>query len=154
MRHSELVCTVKPLSRIAASATLAAALAVSRAYGAPPLVSVSTDPIHRAAADWVSCNDKVYAFLRVPPKSSGSHLLEGRWYRPDVRQQEYTKIPLELGLRSPQVLDLWLQFERVNDAVNPWFTHADDEAFDGRWTLDVFWDGKKIASTRFMVRCA
>jgi len=101
-----------------------------------------------------SCyTDRVYAILKLPQKAKGKHLLEGKWYKPDGKIQEYTRIPLELSETGEDSVHIWLQFHLVQDVVDVFRTRTEEEEFDGDWTVDVFWDGKRVATGRFAVRC-
>lgn len=105
-----------------------------------------------AALEEFACNETIYANIRLPQKSTGTHLLEGRWIKPDGSQQEYTKVQLEL--KEPQdLVYMWLKFERASDVVDALFTRHEDDDLEGVWKLDVFWDRKKVATKKFSLHC-
>ena len=116
-------------------------------------LAVSSSPFGPLPAASLSCNDKVYAHIRLSTPTAGTHLLEGRWYLPDGRLKEYTKVPLVLKAAQDQ-LQLWLKIERAGDTTDVFFTHSDEDELDGLWTLDVYWDKKKVASRKFKLHCA
>ena len=104
-----------------------------------------------------SCyGDTVYAWLQLPQKATGKHLLEGFWYNPNGVIQERTEVPLDLSPAGVQKVGLWLKFhvERpdIIDAVLPSFDI--NEEFEGTWKVDVFWDNKKVATSAFTVTCS
>jgi len=128
-------------------------LAPFSAAAADYSVMITTDIVRFSTATASSCNDKVHAIVTLPKVTTGTHVLEGKWYRPDGVQQEYTKVPLELEPPGQKRLQLWLRIERASDAVDALFTHHEDEEFDGMWTIVVYWDGKKVATKKFNVHC-
>jgi hypothetical protein len=117
-------------------------------------VTVTTDTVFISSSTSFSCNDKIFALIKMPEKSTGTHLLEGRWFKPDGGQKEYTRVPLELKGRGEDRFQLWLKIERAGDAVDAFFTHYDDDDLDGLWTLDIYYDGKKKATAKFTLHCA
>ena len=139
------------MSRWALGAVLAL-LAVSPSRAASYEVKLSTTSAGIEKKDPFSCyQDKVYAFLTLPQKIKGNHVLEGKWFKPDHALQEDTKIPLDLSDPRDSFF-LWLEFHVVDDAVDMFLARPLDD-FNGDWTLVLYLDGKEAAQKRFSVRC-
>ncbi|MGA2090656.1 MAG: hypothetical protein ABSH12_04255 [Endomicrobiales bacterium] len=95
-----------------------------------------------------SGTDTVYACLQLPQKSTGKHLLEGLWYKPDGDIQEHTKVPVDLSPAGAQKVMMWLKFY-----IKTNITRLIPNEFEGTWKLDVFWDNNKVATSTFTVTC-
>lgn len=108
----------------------------------------------KASALFYCQHDRVYANVDLSRGVKGNNVLEGFWYRPDGKLQEHTKLPLELGSKAGKRFFMWLKFhvekKGLEDMIVPDFK---DEAFDGDWKVEVFWNNQKVAASTFTVRC-
>jgi hypothetical protein len=132
---------------------------VAAASAAEPAVRVSARPDGAESPAAFPCKDRVYAQATFPADAApGPHKLAALWVRPDGTVQEHTKLDVALPAAGPKTATLWLQFEEKRKSIFDEFVFggdygADASPFQGRWTVKVLLDGKKVGEARFEVSC-
>lgn len=101
-------------------------------------------------AEVFDCREKVYVY--VSGFSPGNHLIEGFWYNPAGKQQEYTRY--EFSFRGQPVW-LWLKLHpstggRLFGGIDP---GAGMGEFIGKWKVTIYLDGKFLKTLFFYVTC-
>lgn len=121
----------------------------------PYKLLLTNDPAERKPTQIFSCySDKVYAYLRLPQKTKGKHVLDGYWYKPDGKLQEHAEIPLEFKSAGEDLAHLWLKFHVERPSPSDLlFPNLELQAFEGDWKVEVLWDQKNVATSTFTVRC-
>lgn len=108
-------------------------------------------PKHRTHFE---CSDKIYSVLEIDDLSKGKHDFSLRWNDPAGEELERVDYPFTVTQQKTR-LWAWLNLIRSRGAgmiqwINP---AAGLEEFIGPWVVDVYIDGKKLASESFSVDC-
>jgi len=116
------------------------------------VVTLGEGPGDTPARAEFSCSERVWARVAFAAPQRGPHLLEARWIRPDGRVQERARIPVDLGEGAGGV-HAWLDF---GDGPGLWerlFGLKPDRTFNGRWKVELTWDGAPLETKEMEVRC-
>jgi hypothetical protein len=99
------------------------------------------------------CRGTIHGYVAFARPYQGSHLLESIWYGPGGVVMEKTKTALDGG-RNLQTAYVALQFdEKTRGPFRPIPVQGDNTALNGRWTLEVRWDGQTALRRPFTLHC-
>jgi hypothetical protein len=100
------------------------------------------------------CSGMIHGYLTLPDKAFGTHQLEARWTNPNGVVLEDFKTTLDCGISGRQTAYVYLRFQEIRPPGSLGIEKSEDaEDYAGRWTVEVFWDGKTLVKTHFDVSC-
>lgn len=100
------------------------------------------------------CQEKeIFVYIAgIPP---GSHTLEGFWYNPTGKQQEYTKYSFISRGERGELVWLWLRLHTGTggELFGGLGLGIGMRDFEGKWRVTIYLDGKKISQKVFLIFC-
>lgn len=100
------------------------------------------------------CAGFVFAKFALPPFSTGEHLIEGKWVRPDGFIQERSQLSVNADSAENQTAYLYLRFEDHGmDTLDFGLNNFHSHPFNGNWRLEIQKDGKPVVAKSFQVKC-
>jgi hypothetical protein len=144
---------MQPFKRVVCLASLTGSLVLLPMISSAQIL-LTNRPNGLEPTETFACSDRVYAYVTLPTPQVGEHKLEGRWISPTGEVKEAVQKSMKLRAPGQQIVYVWLDFGEeggllgsVRDA------NENPSAHDGKWKVQVLWDGKPAATSDFEVKC-
>ena len=114
---------------------------------------LTRDLYERKATDRFDCQKivKIYAYIEWENISRGDHILEGVWFNPSGKQQEYTRYKFTVDEKTQQSAWLWIELHPASGKfIDPF---AGMGKFVGKWKVVLYLDGELLGKKIFYVLC-
>jgi hypothetical protein len=101
------------------------------------------------------CRGTIHGYLTFSRPVSGAHTIEGLWRDPRGKAVEHSQDEIHFAPPGRRTAAVWLTFPSPGVRWNPLDTEeaAGDPTRQGRWSLEVLLDGRRIARSNFDVQC-
>jgi len=130
----------------------------TNALAAAP-ITLETGSGKQVRSENLSCAGRITAIVRLPGGTSGTHRLEGLWYRPGKTLQEHAALKIDFpAAAGPKSAALWMEFSPPQTTPFDEFSFGspatpEKNEFDGIWRLLVLLDGRALGEKSFSVTC-